>query len=699
MAKVRIGSQRLRIGPGGGVAIGDGFGLGMGGGSPPVTAVALDPAVTTAMASSAQDEFAFSRVQEGYTGKTSRWQRSTPDTAQADFGFDIITGKFDIAGLLAWSSGNCTLVHLFSQKVTGKLLAANTATSIPGIVGGVYQTFATTWSTVDGQLTINQGGGFCVAITGGAYLTLSNSGFTVGSGIEFHLLQAPLARKKATATNDAAALGATTTSETLFSYGTASTNYFRYIYGGGTSSGLLRRIGTSAGGTDQNLSTTNTSFWKKNGQVVLSCRNDGTEISMYGMGRRIINAAPSAGNITANASLDNGQFRVGADFAGGTAGNMLFGGVIITNTLAAKDRTYIHFALNAVAQQHRILSAADTYALLDEVIDFRDVDGNGLVTGRKGKTGIQFNKTVGTPAWDFAYDTPQQGLRGVRSTSASNTDNTYRATNNYFTDVQTGSMLALCVNENTDINQTWSLRADADTADMSLGMGRHHTSFIMQRAIAKSKDTQEWTRHLYTTEGADAGGGKISQAMAKYQFNLGGDWTPGAVTTGDIVSVLYSTTIPSGTTLDTATAATVGWFPPTPEGQYSTISPAVDLKDLAVAGELLLHIATFKKGPNYNAGDAEATRRLYMRTGTNWSYASHPGVPIGAMDGCIARDIGTGSIVDSDTSHRIQSNTYQGVVNMGTHIMWAFAKTELTMAQVEQLNVNLYKFIYQGYPA
>lgn len=668
--------------------------LSTGGGSTPV-AMALDPAITSAMASGTQDAFGFDRLVQDFSSSTARFQRG--DTTQQDFGFNATTGKFDIAGLVAWAGGTATLVKLYSQKATGKELVANTAASLSVIASGAYQTFATDWSNTDGQLTFNQNGGLGVSITGGGYLTLSSSGYLNASGMEFHLLAAPFARKKATATADAAALGATNTSETLFSYGTGTTNYFRYIYGGGTSSGLMRRIGTGSGGTDQNLSTANTNFWKKNGQVVLSFRNDGTEISMYGMGRRIQTAAPSAGNITANASLDNGQFRVGESYATGTAGNMLFGGVIITNTLTAKDRTYIHFALNAVAQQHRILSAADTYALLDEVIDFRDVDGNGLVAGRKGKTGIQFNKAVGTPAWDFAYDTPQQGLRGVRSTSASNADNTYRATNTYFTDVQTGSMLTLCVNENTDINQTWSLRSDSDQADMSLGMGRHHTSFIMQRAVAKSKDTQEWTRHLFSSEGGDAGGGVWSQAMAKYQLNLGGDCTPGAITTADIVSVLYSTTIPAGTVLDNATAATVGWFPPTPEGQYSTTT--LDLKDLAQPGELLLHIATFKKGPNYNAGDAEATRRPYMRTGTNWSYASHPGVPIGAMDGCIARDIGTGSIVDSDPAHRIQSNKYQGVVNMGTHIMWAFTKTELTVAQVEQLNVNLYKFIYQGYPA
>lgn len=674
------------------------LGLGTGGGSGPApSAVALDPAITTAMAANTQDAFGFDRLVQGYSGNTARFQRG--DAAQQDFGFNATTGKFDIAGLVAWAGSTATLVKFYSQMGTGKELVANTATSLSVIASSAYKTFAADWSNSDGQLTANQNGGLGVSITGGGYLTLSSSGYSVSSGFEVHMLAAPFARKKATATNDPAALGATNTSETLFSYGTGTTNYFRYIYGGGTSSGLLRRIGTGASGTDQNLTTLNVPVWKKNGQCVLTCRSDDTEVSLYGMGRRIQTAATSAGNVTANASMGNGQFRIGESYATGTPGNMLFGAVIVTKTLAAVDRTYIHNTLNAVAQQHRIISRSDLYAKFSEIIDWRDIDANGLVVGRKGKTGIQINQTVGSPAWDKAYVTPHQGLTGVRSTSASNTDNTYRATNNYMTAFNTGSMLTLCVNENTDINQTFSLRSDSDQSDMSLGMGRHHTSFIMQRAVAKSKDVQEWSRHLYTTEGADAGGGKISQAMAKYHFNLGGDWTPGGVTTADIVSVLYATTIPSGTVLDTATAATVGWFPPTPEAQYNSISPAIDLKDNAQAGELLLHIATFAKGPNYNPSDAEATRRLYMRTGTNWSYASHPGVPIGHMDGCIARDIGTGSIVDSDTSHRIQSNSYQGVVNMGTHILWGFAERDWTFEEAEQINVNLYKFLYQGYPA
>lgn len=680
--------------PRGGIAFG-GINFGSGGSEPP--AVALDPVVTTAMLPSTQDAFGFDRLVQGYAGNTMRAQRGS-DSAQQDFGVSPTTGKFDIAGLLAWAGSSATLVKLYSQKGTGKELVANTATSIPIVTGGAVTTFATDWSSTDGQLTSNGNGGLAARITGGAYLTLSSSGYTAGSGMEFHLLSAPLARKKATATVDAVELSATSTAETLFSYGTGASNFFRFVFGGGSGAGIIRRQGTGGGGTDQIFTTTNVSYFKKLGQAVLSFRSDNAEISTYGLGRRIQTAAPSAGNVTANGSMDNGQLRIGESYAVGAAGNMIFGGIVITSTLAAVDRTYIHFTLNAVAQQHRAISRADAYALLDEIIDFRDVDANGLVAGRKGKTGIQFNKTVGTPAWDFAYVTPQQGLQGVRSQSASNVDNAYRATNGYFTDVQTGTMLTLCVNENTDINQTFSLRSDSDTSDFSLGMGRHHTTFNMQRACALSRDTQGWTRHLYTSDGGDGGGGKISQAMGKYQFNLvQGEWTPNKATTADIVSTLYGVTIPTGSTFTTALAATVGWFPPLPE--EAAYADQVDLKDSVIAGELALHIATFKKGPDYNPADPEATRRLYMRTGTNWSYTSHPGVPIGHMDGSIAREIGTGSIVDSDPTHRIQSNSYQGVVNMGTHIMWAFAKTDLTRAQVEQLNVNLYKFIYQGYPA
>lgn len=661
------------------------------GGVAPVAAVALDPVITTAMLANTQDAFGFDRWVQSYGGMSARFQRA--DTQQSDFGFNAVSGRFDLAGLIAWAGGAATLVRLYSQKGTGKTLDANTATSIPVIVDGTYKTFATDEAS-DGQLTFNQNGGLGVVITGGAYLHLASSGYS-GASMEVHVLNAPLARKKATATADATELAATNTSEAVFSYGTSATNYIHFVYGGGTGSAIIRRNGSAAGGTDQQLTLSATTYIKKNGQMILSVRNSGTEISTFTRGLRRQTVAPSAGNITASASLDNGQFRIGAAYGGSSPGNMLFGGCAITTAIiSAAEQSYIHSTMNLIGQQHNADSRENVLALFDELIDMRDVDSNGLVPGRMGKAALQFNKLVGSPAWNFAAITAQ-GWQGIRSTSAVNVNNTYTLTSDYFTDVLSGSMMAVCVNENTDINQTFSLRNPADTSDFSLGLGRHHTQPNMQRGISASKDTQGWSRHLHSTESADAGGGKISQAMAKYQFNLAhGDWTPNLVTTGDIVSTLYGVTIPTGATLTTAAAATVGWFPPLPEHVYAD---QVDLKFTSSPGEMLYHIATFQKGPLYNPADPEATRRPYMRTGTTWSYLAHHNMPIGHRDGAVAREIGTGSIVESDSTFRIMSNTYQGVVNMGTHLFWGFAKVPWTRAQAEKIQANLYKFVYFGY--
>lgn len=667
-----------------------------GGGGTGSGAVALDTPITAALKSSTQLVFGLDRWVDGFIGNTVRLQRSS-DNVQADFKVDPATGILDldgsVSGVRVWAgSSTVTVVQFYDQMLTGKILVA--VGSVVFMVNGVVQRFGTDWSTVDGQLTrsTTKGGVGCL-VTGGAYFTLASSGLTLASGMEVHMLASPLARKKATATVDPAALGATTTSEQAFSYGTATTNNFRYAFGGAAASSVVSRNGTAAGGSSQTVTVG--PILKKNSQFVHSTRCDATEISFYAFGRKVSTAATSAGNVTANASMSNGQFRVGEGYGTGTPGNMLFGGVAITNTLADRDRSWIHATANAIGQQHQRRNWADLSAeAIDEIIDFRDVDANGLVVGRKGKTSIQFNKTVGAPSFNFSYTTPQ-GWTGIRSPST-NADNTYRATNNYLADVQSCSMMTVGVNENTNLNQTFSVRSDTDTSNFSLGMGRHHTTPNVQRRISSARDTQSWTSHLYSADGGDAGGGVLSQGMCKYQYNLiNGEWTPGDTTSADIVSQLYGVTIPSGSVLTTALAATVGWFPPVPEEQQ--FASEADLKFTVTAGELLYHIATILKGPNYNPTDPEATRRNFMRTGTNRSYVGHPGSPLGHRDGSIAIENGTGSIAESDSNFRIQSNAHQGDPYQGTLSRWLFSKSQWTPDQAEQLQVNLYKTEFFAY--
>lgn len=657
--------------------------------------VALDPAITLAMAGRSQLAFGFDKLVEGYAGHSVRLRRSG-DGDQADFGFMPATGIFDLAAVLAWAGdSSVTVVRFYDQMAGGKTLEANKPNNISFLRDGAAKRFSTDWSAADGQLTQQMSvGGVGCRVDGGGYFTLVESGISVEAGLELHVLAAPFSRKKAKMTADPVALGATDTPECVFSYGTGPANYFRFILGGGTSPGILRRLGTGGGGTDQ--SPPGLPIAKKMGQLVLSARLAAGDVSLHAYGRRPVSARTSRGNVAANVAFGNGQLRVGEGFAPGIPGNMLFGAIIVTDGLSDRERTYIQCCLNAVGQQHRLTSVSDLLSKFDELIDFRDVDPAGLVMGRMGKTGIQFNLTRGAPEFDLSHIT-EQGWIGVRSSSASNLDNTYRAINTYFADVRAGSIMSVCVNENTNINQTFLLRSEKDNADFSLGLGRHHSSPNMYRCAGLKHDVQGWTRHLYPADGSDGGGGRLSQSMCKYQFNLShGQWTPGNRTTADIISALHGATIPAGTMLDTKTAAKVGWYPPLAEEVYAS---EADLKFQASSGEMLYHLATFEPGPTYDPRSPEAVRRKYMRTATNKSWLAHPATPIGHRDGSVAIENGTGSIVESGEDFRLQSSVYQGAVNMGTHIFWGFSRDVWTQCDAEEIQVNLYKLIYRGYQA
>lgn len=310
--------------------------------------VALDPAITLAMVDRSQLAFGFDRLVEGYAGRSVRLQRSG-DGDQADFGFAPATGVFDLPAVLAWAgAASVTVVRFYDQMGGRKTLDASDPDSIGFLRNGAARRFSTDWSRADGQLALQtSGGGVGCRVDGGGYFTLAKSGITVEAGLEFHVLAAPLSRKKAKTTADPAALDATATPECVFSYGTGASNYFRFIFGGGTSPGILRRLGTGAGGTDQSLPGLPNA--KKMGQVVLSARLGAGDVSLHVHGRTPVSAETSRGNVAANAGLSNGQLRVGEGFAPGIPGNMLFGAIIVTEGLAERERTYLQCCLNAVS--------------------------------------------------------------------------------------------------------------------------------------------------------------------------------------------------------------------------------------------------------------------------------------------------------------------------------------------------------------
>lgn len=697
----------------------------------PPAADALAAAIipyTTGLTTEVQDVFDLDRAVPGYSGNAARWSKGG---STLDVGFDS-NGAHDWETLRTFiGSGTATLVKLYSQKSTGKEVIPAGGTITCHNVLDAYR-FGTDWSDTTGLLSRSSiGGGLALKISGGAYLELTSSGLTANNGLEIHLRCSPNNRKlRSGVTGDP--YSPSTTAETLVSYGLSATNYFQYsITTSSTVTHQVIRNGSGAGGTSQTLTADNgLTRINRNQTRVLGIVMDGTNCERW-EGFRTQQTALSAGNVTANATFSNGTLRIGQSYSGTTSqpADMLFGGVVITNTLTTAQRRALYALMSLTCHQHLALDLPemlgwygygnDTYN--GEIFDFNDADsGTGLVTGRCGRSSLTVNRS-GSPTWQFARTEPRTGQVGLYG-PADNTDNWIEANDNWGTHITSGSLFFSGFNDEASVglrdyfNFGYISGAGVGARYVTMGLGKDHSPPRMLLRVHYLYDPNEFT---YSGGYGDSGsfsqptGGKYLNKTTTLVATTIPKTTTSDITvtrkdtTSDTANARISTFIPlassiglnSGTyNYNDISGGTV--LPQTPqELNNPTWGQSQELNSIAP----VTLVGTFQRGANYNESDPLGRRERYMRTGTNWLYMSDGIHPPGHVDGSIGRQLGNGNVVHHHPQSKLQagkwaSSTATGTAQLGTHRFWALTNKVLSAREAAILTLNMPKLEIFGYP-
>jgi hypothetical protein len=642
------------------------------------------------------------RMLEGYTGDTVRLERLS-DNVEADFGFDS-AGQFDIDAVHTWRSGaDVDVVLLYDQG--GSAYDMTPVNQVTLIVSDVVQYFAYDISDTDGQLTrkTDAGGvGMDFGLDTG-YMKTANLVLDGSAGLEFHMLFSPQ-RRKAAGTGDP--LGGSNATEHYLTYGLSDNTHIRY-YGGGSAANSIK-IKTNSGVTDLKG---NSDVLKQYSQHVMTFRYDTTNISMYSRGELTMfdpMAASNVTNITSGGFMDDGAIGVGNAFSGSSGafrtnqfGNMLFGGLIVTELLTDKQRTLLHAKLNAVGQQHRLQSTDTILGYFDEVWLPKNVNPiTGTLVGEKGAATLQFNIVDGTPSWDFEYIQPDIGFQGIYADDDENTDNGFKATSTFFSGTTSGTMMGIHMMDATgnsgaytSLLQTNFVQATGDgyddsilLPDRSLAIGVDHSCPTFETRFASSRDDDDlFYRRTYIDEsnfGNTSGPYEFgdNQAVGRYNTKLAHQ------------EMVYVETIDGYTWTQDTWEGVDGSYPGTllDAPVHEPVPENITFEHKL--GTMLVHIGTFEEPVGYDRGDDYATRKAVRLDATTHGWVTGGFIPFGSLDGSYARKIGESGVADSADNAYIMSQQYQ-LTMKGTRFFMGVSSTVFDITKVEETLTNAWKFL------
>lgn len=666
--------------------------------------VAVDAPVSSTVAGKSYYVFGFDRLYEGYVGNTVTMKRLS-DNAQQSFGFITGTGIFDLAAVDSWRAGaDVDMVDFIDQKGGSFRLPINAGETVPFVRSGTVKRFGTTYSDVDGQLTrsATQGGVACNLggdVTLGCFKSAATT-INMASGLEAHILYSHNRRKIGSATPDE--FGGDNLQEYIFSYGLNSNNYMGFSAGTSNANSIRGNVnGDNQGAT---ISTKH----KKFGQSVKSMYMNTAEFGCYDFGLKWSSKAMTAGQTAAISSLNNGLIVIGNVFSGTSTtnlrstfrGDMLFGGIILTQSLTDAERYLMRQKLAQVGQQHRIKSAAQILSYFDDVVIHKDVNpSTGRLNGKNGKAAINFNiatNAKGTPTWDFAYDIPGVGLRGIRNPLAANQANSFEAIDSYFAGTVSGTVVALHLMEDGgsshngtlvwDIVQSLGDAGENNYDTRSLGVGYGHSDPeihgvpMINRNNGASFDTRRLAdgRQFGTTfyDLANQGKGKYRRATSNGNFVYGETVT--------IDGTAYTFTKDAWANIDSSTPKLDA-----PTG----VDVADNIGFTKQFGALRSMIVTFQAPVGYDRSNSYAARAPDMLKGVTINRIGLGTYPAGHVDGSLAKNANAG-VVDSDDAAKLKSMAaINGSMMQGTRVIWAFSKQVLTEAQCEEVQVNMYKLV------
>jgi hypothetical protein len=394
----------------------------------------------------------------------------------------------------------------------------------------------------------------------------------------------------------------------------------------------------------------------------------------------------------------------------------LFGGLIVTKTLTAAQRYGVVSRLGAVAMQHRVKQAHEIKAYFDELIFLKDTnDSTGEAAGINGQTTLTFNTapvTEGTPDFDLDYNEPLTGLNCVWLPDADNEANGYQANNTYFGNVRTGTIMAFTLLDNTSnrignaVVNSLAVKTGSpyigQAANRSLSIGVDHSTPSLWSTVAANIDVDgiTGTRKAYPSDqvelpfdvreyvgiGDNAGSEPANQANGKYNRNtMHGDFN-------------YAKTFTM--TFPVAGAIEQTWN----EARWANEDPTADIyvdaptgahvpQNIAYEGRFVpqIHIATFREPENFVVEDGYTANRDELLNAVNQSYLT----PIGSICGHRVGDVAINNhaaLSWNEAGAKLMSDPFQKHWQ-GAFFAFGFANTELSRAQIEEVQVNLYKLL------
>lgn len=692
-----------------GLSLTSGSGVHGSGGVPPTPTLSLDAPIYSANSAKALYAFGFDRFVDGYFGNTVRLRRLS-DNAVQDFGF-AGDGKFDISAVNTWRSGaDVDLVYFIDQMGSARQWVAEGAVSL--VRSNSVLRFGTTMGT-DAQLTRSVTDG-CVGANLGrdvGNLRLASPMLDQVAGIEVDLLCAFNERKVRADAVASDALGGNANPENVFAWGTRSNNYVQHIIGSlspTTVTSTLKYVTPAGSSALFNSDVVNgAKSGKRYAQRIFTYAVNGTAMILYDFGRKYQTAifnATHAANMAAGA-VSNGDIVVGGIFnsasaptLGATKANIIVGGMIVWKPRTDKERYLARSKTNAIGQQHRIKSVSDILGYFDDIVLLKNINqSTGLVTGERGQLALQFNVgsfAEGTANFNFGHIALHCGLQGVYSPDDNNPANGFKATNTFFSGVTSGTVMALSLRDPTGNSGSYSNDLSAvviqgtgnqngsQNPDWSWGLGYDHNCITFTGKMAGSRDPDGvmGTRHYAddTQFGATVYDG-ANQSMGKYNRNTAHN----VFTFGEAIGgVTYSRAV---------------WGnQDTSQGQKlldAPTGPAVldNIGNGWKADCLALQIVTFEAPAGYSRTADYAIRKPLRLQSVNKSYVSIGDTPIAHMDGAVAVNNNAG-VVDSDDNAMIMSHQFQRTFK-GDRLALGFSSYVFTQAQVEEVQVNMYKLV------
>ncbi len=537
---------------------------------------------------------------------------------------------------------------------------------------------------VSGNLGVNRG-----YYSSSAPLTLDAT-----SGLEIHLLFSPNKRK--IAPNASTVYGGSTSNEYLFGYGFSTNAYIRNLISSVTAVNSTRVKSSSA---DTSTTTETGGFaLKQYSQHACSYVVNTSGIGIYSTAGQETFDVLSGTTDLSGGGLSNGYLHVGTDFTG-TVGavrttstaDICFGGVIVTEPLTDVERWFLLAKLNAVGQQHNVLTVDELKAMFDDIVLHKDIDpATGVVEGLNGTAKFEFNlptiaAPVGTPTFEADYTVTGIGFPSLYNTD--NPDNIFESTDAVPPDLN-GTFYSLNMSVGTgnnlpfDIVVTSDPKTDGGTllANNSFWSGRDHAG---PAVYARPADNRQ---------GATKVIGSRFYADRTTQFGAavydGANQPQGKYNRGTVnVTFTYGETI-GGQVRTAASWMNQGANSLGLDGNVISHLPD-NIRNISKDGRMMLQCSRFEAPAEYVKSDDWATRLPHTLKSDNWSIVQQA-VPMGHRDGDVAHNP-YGGVVDNDTGARFKS--FDGILTgwQGHRFAWMWTSQVHTNEQVQQVGVSYYR--------